>query len=233
MTKIVIGIVAAAAVLVAGFFAVYKIWIESDPEPRAEIAETPVTESREGAAESELDGTYTVVPGPADTPTFVGYRVTEQFAAAVIEQETTGRTSDVTGTFTINGNTVSEVTMTANLLTLTSDREMRDNRIKTLGLESELFPEATFVLTEPIELPAEPEVGETVAATAVGDFTLHGVTNRVEIPVEGRWDGTTIQVVGNLPVVFADYDMETPNVAGFVTVRDEGEMEFQIFFQQT
>jgi polyisoprenoid-binding protein YceI len=227
LTKILIGIVAAAVVLVGGFFAVYKIWLESDPEPRAEIAETEVSEG------GELDGTYSVVPGPTETPTFVGYRVTEQFAAAVVESEATGRTPDVTGTFTIAGNRVSDVSMTANLQTLKSDREMRDNRIRTLGLESDRFPEATFVLTEPIDLPAEPELGETVNTTAVGDFTLHGVTRPVEIPVEGRWDGTTIQVVGNLPIVFADYDMEAPNIAGFVTVKDEGEMEFQIFFQKS
>jgi polyisoprenoid-binding protein YceI len=227
VTKILIGIVAAAVVLVGGFFAVYKIWLESDPEPRAEIAETEVSQG------GELDGSYTVVPGPTETPTFVGYRVTEQFAAAVVESEATGRTPDVTGTFTISGDTVSDVSMTANMTTLTSDREMRDNRIRTLGLESDQFPEATFVLTEPIDLPAEPELGETVNAIAVGDFTLHGVTRPVEIPVEGRWDGTTIQVVGNLPIVFADYDMEAPNIAGFVTVKDEGEMEFQIFFQKS
>jgi polyisoprenoid-binding protein YceI len=225
--KILIGIVAFGVLAVGGLFAAYKIWWESDPEPRAEIEETEVT------AGGELDGSYTLVPGPPDAPSFVGYRVTEQLAAAVVESEATGRTSDVTGAFTISGNTVSEVSVTANVQTLTSDREMRDNRIRTLGLESDEFPEATFVLTEPIELPAEPQLGETVDATAVGDFTLHGVTRPVEIPVEGRWDGVNIQVVGNLPVVFADYDMETPNIGGFVTVRDEGEMEFQVFFEKT
>jgi polyisoprenoid-binding protein YceI len=227
VTKILIGIVVAAVVLVGGFFAVYKIWLESDPEPRAEIAETEVSEG------GELDGSYTVVPGPTETPTFVGYRVTEQLAAAVVEQETTGRTPEVTGTFTISANTVSDVNVTANLLNLQSDDNRRDNAIKTRGLESEQFPEATFVLTEPIELPAEPELGETVTAAAVGDFTLHGVTNRVEIPIEGRWDGTFIQVVGSLPIVFADYGMEAPSAPIVASIDDEGEMEFQIFFQQT
>lgn len=227
LIKILIGIVAVGVLAAGGLFAAYKIWWESDPEPRAEIEETDVTEG------GELDGAYTLVPGPAETPSFVGYRATEQFAAAVVESEATGRTSDVTGTFTITDNTVSEVTVTANVQTLTSDREMRDNRIRTLGLESDQFPEATFVLTEPIELPAEPELGETVETTAVGDFTLHGVTNPVEIAVDGRWDGVNIQVVGNLPVVFSDYEMDTPNVGGFVTVRDEAEMEFQVFFEKT
>ncbi|MGH8985947.1 MAG: YceI family protein [Acidimicrobiia bacterium] len=227
LTKILIGIVAAAVVLVGGFFAVYKIWLESDPEPRAEIAETEVTEG------GELDGSYTLVPGPADTPSFVGYRVTEQFVAAVVESEATGRTSDVTGTFTISGNTVSEASVTANLLTLTSDREQRDSAIRTRGLESEQFPEATFVLTEPIELPAEPELGETVDTTAVGDFTLHGVTKPVEIPVQGRWDGVNIQVVGNLHVVFADYGIEAPGSPLLASIDDEGDMEFQVFFEKS
>jgi hypothetical protein len=83
-----------------------------------------------------------------------------------------------------------------------------------------------------METDTMPKRGETIEATAVGDFTLHGVTRRVRIPVEGRWDGTSIQVVGNLPIVFADYDMDAPNVGGFVSVRDEGEMEFQLFFRE-
>ncbi len=224
ITKILIGVVAAVVVLAGGLFAAYKIFWESDPEPRAEIERTDVTEG------TELDGTYTLTSG--DPSGFVGYRATEQFAVAVVESTATGRTSDVTGSFTITGNTVNDVQVTANLQTLKSDREMRDNRIRTLGLESDQFPEATFVLTKPIELPAEPELGRTVDATAVGDFTLHGVTKRVRIPLEGRWDGTAIQVVGTLPVVFSDYDMDAPNVAGFVSVRDEAEMEFQLFFRR-
>lgn len=225
LTKVLIGVIGAIAVLAVGLFAAYKLWIESDPEPRAEIAETEVTEG------GELDGTYTVTPGPAESPTFVGYRVTEQLAGAVVEQETTGRTPDVTGSLTISGNTVSEVSVTANLLNLQSDNDRRDNAIRTRGLESEQFPEATFALAEPIELPAEPELGETVDSVAVGDFTLHGVTQRVEIPVQGRWDGETIQVIGNLHIVFADYDMEAPTATAVVSVDDEAEMEFQIFFE--
>jgi polyisoprenoid-binding protein YceI len=227
--KILIGIVAVAVLAVGGLFAAYKIWWESDPEPRAEIAETEVSEG------GELDGSYSVVPGPVETPTFVGYRVTEQLVGAVIEQETTGRTpaDAVTGTFTITGNMVEETSVTADLRTLQSDNGLRDNAIRSRGLESDSFPEGTFVLAEPIELPEEPPLGETVEFRAVGDFTLHGVTRRVEVPIEGRWDGTLIQVVGNLPIVFADYDMEAPTAPAVASIEDEGEMEFQIFFQKS
>jgi polyisoprenoid-binding protein YceI len=226
--KVLLIVAGVVVVLIAAGAALWYFVLKSDPEPRAEVEETPVLEG--GGA---IEGNYEIRPG--DTESFVGYRVQEQFVGAVVESTATGRTSDVEGTLTVSdgGLVVDDVDITANLQTLTSDREMRDARIRTLGLESETFPEATFVLTRPIEPSAAPERGETITSTAVGDFTLHGVTNSVRIDVEGRWDGRTVQVVGNLPIVFADYDMDTPNVGGFVTVRDEGEMEFQLFFRKT
>ncbi|MGI8796698.1 MAG: YceI family protein [Acidimicrobiia bacterium] len=226
LTKILIGVVGGLVVLAIGLFAAYKVFIESDPEPKAKIEETEVTEG------GELDGTYTAFAGPAETPSFVGYRVQEVLVGGAIEQTATGRTADVTGTFTITGNRVEEVSVTANLQTLKSDKDMRDNAIKDRGLESDTFPEATFVLAEPIELPEQPAAGETVRVTAVGDFTLHGVTNRVEIPIDGRWDGELIQAVGTLHIVFSDYAIEAPTSPAVASIRDEGEMEFQIFFQK-
>ena len=62
---------------------------------------------------------------------------------------------------------------------------------------------------------------------------LHGVTRPVSIPLEGRWDGRDIQVVGSLDVRFADYQIGAPNIGGFVSVKDQGVMEFQIFFRKT
>jgi polyisoprenoid-binding protein YceI len=224
LTKILIGVGAVVVVLAVLAFVGFKLFIESDPEPEAEITKTTTVEG------GSLDGTYRAAPG--DPNSFVGYRVQEQLAAGVLESTATGRTSETTGSFTIDGLTVKDVTVTANLLSLKSDREMRDNRIKTLGLESERFPESKFVLAEPINFRRVPKEGETVRATAKGDFTLHGVTRRVSIPLQGRWDGRDIQVVGSLHVKFADYQMEPPNIAGFVTVKDEGEMEFRIFFSK-
>lgn len=223
--KILIAVgVALVLVVVGGGFAVYKLFIESDPEPPAKITKTTTVEG------GTLDGTYRVAQG--DTNGFVGYRVQEQLVGGAIEQTATGRTSDVTGSFTIMGRTVQDVTVTADLRTLKSDREQRDNAIKDRGLESNRFPEAKFVLTQPIERPTVPAVGETVTATARGEFTLHGVTKAVEIPVEGRWDGRDVQVVGRLHIVFSDYGITAPTSPVVASIDDEGEMEFQIFFRK-
>jgi polyisoprenoid-binding protein YceI len=229
----------AAVVVVALVVAGWYFFVRSDPEPRATITETPVVtgatgspggSSGSGAAASALDGTYAVKPGGADD--FVGYRVTEKLVANVVESTATGRTNDVTATMTIRGTTVSDVTVTADLRTLTSDSSLRDGRIRDQGLESNRFPLAKFVLTTPIQLAAQPAAGQTVTTDATGDFTLHGVTKRVTISMLGRWDGKTVQVVGTMPIAFSDYGIRAPSSPLVASIDDHGEMELKLFFQQ-
>jgi len=225
LTKILIATgVALVVVVVGGGFLAYKLFIESNPKPPAKITKTTTVGG------GTLDGTYRVAPGDANS--FVGYRVQEKLVGGAIDQTATGRTSDITGSFTVSGTTVRDVSVTADLRTLTSDRDQRDNAIKDRGLESNRFPEAKFVLTQPIEEPNLPATGETVTTTARGDFTLHGVTKHVTIPVEGRWDGRDVQVVGRLHIVFADYGIQAPTSPVVASIDNQGEMEFQIFFRK-
>jgi polyisoprenoid-binding protein YceI len=116
------------------------------------------------------------------------------------------------------------------LQALESDEDRRDNAIRNRGLETEKFPEATFALTGPLELPSPPTAGQDVSVTATGDLTLHGVTKPVQVPVQARWNGGTIEVLGNIDIAFADYDIDPPSVGGFVSVEDEGEIELQLTF---
>jgi polyisoprenoid-binding protein YceI len=232
-----VGLVVVVGLAVAAYF----VFLESDPEPPAAIKETPVRTQppTSGAAgqdagvtpTSGLDGTYRVTPGNPDN--FVGYRVTEKLFANISETTATGRTDNVKGTLTIDGTTVDDVTVSADLRDLESDSSFRDGRIRSSGLESDTFPEARFVLTTPITLPKVPAAGETISADATGDFTLHGVTRKVTITIEGRWDGRDVQIVGRLPIAFADYGITAPTAPAVASVDDHGEMEFQLFFEKS
>jgi polyisoprenoid-binding protein YceI len=225
LTKILIAAgVGFVLVVGGGLFLAYKLFIESNPKPPAKITKTTTVGG------GTLDGTYRVAPG--DTNSFVGYRVQEQLVGGAIDQTATGRTSDVTGSLTVSGTSVENVSVTADLRTLTSDRSQRDDAIKDRGLESNRFPEAKFALTAPIQEPNLPAAGETVNTTARGDFTLHGVTKQVEIPVQGRWDGRDVQVVGRLHIVFADYGIQAPTSPVVASIDNQGDMEFQIFFRR-
>jgi polyisoprenoid-binding protein YceI len=193
-------------------------------------AATPTTTATsggdDGSTAGAVDGTGVVDPAPS----FVGYRVGEELAG-IGTTEAAGRTSDVTGGLTIDGSAITAVDVEANLTTLTSDDSNRDAALRTRGLETETFPTATFTLTSPIELGAPPAEGETISATAVGDLTLHGVTNSVELPIEGSLvDGGTIVVVGSMPVTMADYDIEPPTGLRVLSIEDVGTIELQLAF---
>ena len=187
--------------------------------------------SQGAAAGDGVTGTWTVDPSIGSfsdfTSSFVGYRVQETLAS-IGATEAVGRTPNVTGSITIDGSTISAADFTADLTTLESDDDRRDGQLRQQALETGQFPEATFVLTQPIALDAVPADGETIDLTATGDLTLHGVTNSVEIPLQARLEGDVIVVVGSLPIAFADYGMEPPRSMMVLSVEDNGVMELQL-----
>ncbi|MFL5777887.1 MAG: YceI family protein, partial [Chloroflexota bacterium] len=172
-------------------------------------------------------GTWTV-----GSDSVVGYRVREQLGGVSALTDAVGRTSSVTGEATIepSGSSlrVTKASFEADLTTLKSDRTMRDNRIRTMGLESATYPKATFVLTEPIDVPAAALTGSTVDVTLNGDLTIHGVTRRVAIPAQARLANGRVEVTGSLTFPFADFGMTPPNVAGFVSVENDATLEFLV-----
>jgi polyisoprenoid-binding protein YceI len=180
-----------------------------------------------------LDGTWTVdssIGSFSDfSGSFVGYRVQEELVG-IGASTAVGRTPDVTGSLVLDGSTIAEASFEADLTTLQSDSGMRDGQLGRQGLETDTYPTATFVLAEPIELGAVPAEGQTVQATAVGDLTLHGATQRVEIPVEARLADGVVTVVGSLPITFGDYDMTAPESMRVLSIDENGTMEFQLQF---
>jgi polyisoprenoid-binding protein YceI len=245
-------------VLVAGAAGAWYLFLRTPPP--AEVAlgavptatatpvdptEAPATEDPAAAESSSpeattdtstgLDGTWTVdgsIGSFSDfSSSFVGYRVQEELVG-VGAATAVGRTPDVTGSLVLSGSTISEATFEADLTTLQSDSGMRDGQLGRQGLETDTYPTATFVLAEPIDLGGVPADGETIQATAVGDLTLHGVTNRVEIPVEARLADGVVTVVGTLPIAFGDYGMTAPNSMRVLSIDENGIMEFQLHFTQ-
>src|SRR6185369_17404080 len=155
---------------------------------------------------------------------FVGYRIDEQLAN-IGANTAVGRTPDVTGSLAVDGTSVTSVDISADLSSLQSDDQRRDGQVRRLDLGT-----ATFKLTSPIALATLPTDGSTVDATASGDLTIHGVTKRVEIPVQASRKGDVVTVTGSVPIVFADYGVTPPTSFIAVSVEDHGIIEFQLHF---
>jgi polyisoprenoid-binding protein YceI len=240
---------AAVAVLIAAL-GVWWVFLRSDAPPPVSLedavagvtsttapAADPTTTTTDAAGSGVATTTTTVAGASLDgewaidtAASFAGYRVQEELAS-IGTTEAVGRTSVLTGGLTLDGTAITAVDVGVDMTTLQSDSDRRDGALRTRGLETDSFPTATFALTAPIELGAPPAVGDTIAATASGELTLHGVTRTVEIPIEGRLvDDGTIVVVGSLDVALADYDIEPPTGFSVLSIEEVGTIELQLAF---
>ena len=109
---------------------------------------------------------------------------------------------------------------------------MRDGQLARQGVQTDQFPTATFVLTQPIDLGTVPAAGQEVSVTAIGDLTLHGVTKGVQIPLKAKLTGDVIGVSGSLSFRWEDFGMEQPSSQRVVSLADDVTMEFQAFFRK-
>jgi polyisoprenoid-binding protein YceI len=204
--------------------------LETPGASATERAAAPGSSQAPGA-QGGISGTWTVDPsvGSFDdfTGSFVGYRVKETLAS-IGATEAVGRTPGVTGSMTVDGSTITAAAFTADLTGLRSDSDRRDGQLRRQALETDRFPTASFKLTAPVVLGAQPAEGATVEATAVGDLTLHGVTKAVEIPLQARLEGGVVTVAGSLPITFADFAMAKPESMMVLSVEDSGTLEVQL-----
>jgi polyisoprenoid-binding protein YceI len=142
-----------------------------------------------------------------------------------------GRTPEVTGSMTIDGSTVTTVSVEANMEAITTNDSRRDDNARR-ALDTDQFPAATFVLTQPIELGEGAADGEPVPVTATGDLTIRGTTLPVEIPLEAQLVDDVVVVVGSVEIVFADYGVSVPDAPIVVSAEDHGIIELQLFFRR-
>jgi polyisoprenoid-binding protein YceI len=222
--------VAGALLLGAIGVGVLYFMVFAGSSPQKLVLSSPTASSSASSSTSAPTagaGTWTVASGSQ-----AGYRVREQLASLAAPSDAVGRTTAITGTLTLSqqasGYTVTAASFTVDVSKLTSDKAMRDQRIRQQGLESNRYPTATFRLSSPIVLPAGATSGQTIHVSATGALTIHGVTKTVTIPIDARLSGSQIELVGSITFPFSDFGMTPPSIGGFVSVQNNATMEFQL-----
>jgi polyisoprenoid-binding protein YceI len=236
---VVFAIGGGLALLVAAFLVVYfLIFPTSSPKPFKLTSSTatsttgttsPTTTQPSTAA---LSGTWKVADGSQ-----AGYRVREKLAFLPAESDAVGRTSQITGSATF-GESKGTLTITAASFnvavdTLKSDRSMRDHRIHEIGLESNRYPTATFVLSAPLTVSASALEGKVAQGSVSGTFTIHGVSKKQTLPVEISLLGFAFRAVGSLTFPWSEFGMSAPSIGGFVNVTEKATMEFDLNLTRT
>jgi polyisoprenoid-binding protein YceI len=222
-------VVVLAALAAAGPF-IYIHFFNAAPSalsltPGSSSSASSSTATASTAASGAVAGTWTVGSGSV-----VGYRVNEvllgQNATAV------GRTTSVTGHLTIAGSTATAATFSVPMATIHSDKSQRDASFDGRIMDVAQYPTGTFALTSPIDLGSLPVTGVIKSYTAHGKLTLHGTTRAVTFTLTAERKGNEIEVAGDIPVLFSDYNIQNPSFAGFVTTQDHGLLEFLLVFSK-
>lgn len=200
---------------------------ESEPDPGAD---SPGAEFPTGGA---ADGTWIVDDefGEFDFDTasgsFAGFRVEEELTVGDVTA--VGRTGGVTGSLTIEDGTLVAAEVTVDMTTIESNDSRRENAIRS-AVRASVYPTATFVLTEPVQLDVEAlESGSTLEVDSVGDLTVNGTTSQVFFHLHP----TIVEpglglVVGHTEIFWSDFGVTPPRAPIVVSVEDHGIVEFQL-----
>lgn len=218
--RTVVALVVLVVLVVGGPF-VFIHFIEGKAPAQLRLTSAGANGSSSGSV--PLDGRWVVSSGSV-----VGYRVKE----VLFGQDNTavGRTSDVTGSLSITGTSVSAASFTVQMATVKSDFSQRDGQFKGRIMDVAAYPTARFVLSRPIKVgqPAASGVIKTLPASGV--LTLRGQAREVTFQVQCRHVGTLVQVLGSVPIVFSRWGIPNPSF-GFVTTQDHGTLEFLLDFR--
>ena len=226
-TAVITAAIIAGVVLLGGAAAiagpvVYRDLIVGEAEAMPTVTADPGVTNEAAVAidPSELSGEWAAADG-----SFAGYRVDEVLNGTDVT--VVGRTEDVTGSFTVEGLTLTAAEITVDVASIETDSSSRDAYFRDSALRTSEHPTATFTLTGPVAAPSTPAVGEVQSLTATGDLTIAGVTRPVTVELEAVLGDGGGQVAGSIPITFADFGVEAPN-RGFVSVEPDGFVEFSL-----
>jgi len=197
---------------------------------------TTTTEAQ-SATPAGIDGTWTIDTTIGEfsfeeaTASFVGFRI-DEVLGSIGATQAVGRTPDVAGVLTVDGTLITEALIEADLTSIVTNASRRDNAVQR-ALNTSEFPIATFELLAPIDLGTVPQDGESFAVTGVGELTINGITQPLEIPLEGQVSGELVIVVGSVDITFADWDVAVPESPAVVSVEDHGPLELQLIFARS
>jgi len=135
-----------------------------------------------------------------------------------------GTTHSVQGSFKIRTGAsplVAAMNITVDLRTLQSDAQKRDSFIQQNSLQTDTYPNATFVSVSTQGLPSSYSDGQTVHFQLTGNLTMHGKTNKEVFDVQGKVVGNTITGTATSTIYMTDFGIQPPNLANIAIAQNK------------
>jgi polyisoprenoid-binding protein YceI len=120
------------------------------------------------------------------------------------------------------------VNLTADTASLDSGMKMRDDDMRDTYLETKKYPAATFKSTG-VTGPASIAAGQSADLKVAGDFTLHGVTRRIVVPVHVTLESPKrAHVTSKFTIRMSDYNVTVPQKL-VLSVANEVDVKFDLY----
>lgn len=219
VTLVVVTVVALAIAIVGP--PVYRL-LTSEGLQTASIADGSGEPATVG-----LDGHWDVVSGAGENSTEAGYTFDEVLPGQ--EKSTSGRTSEVSGDLVVANDVLAEGKVTVDVASIESDIEKRDIHVRDNILHTDQYPEATFTISDPVDLSSLPEDGSVDTVTANGELTMHGKTNDVTAELTVLRTGENVIVQGQVPVEREAFGIVTPEFVAS-QIAEEGTVDLLLVF---
>lgn len=221
LVRTLAAVLVAVGLVVGGPWVYARLIVREAPDPLTFSTATPTAEPTPVPDDLvvgpiDVNGTWQVAEGSQ-----AGYRLGEVLSG---EQVTVvGRTEVMNGAFVVDGGMLQGAEVVVDTATIATDESARDAYFRR-ALNTTDFPQATFVLTQPVDVSAVGSAPEPTTVDVSGTLTFHGVSNDVTANLQVKRTTAGIEIVGAVPVTLADYGLEAPDL-GFVTVEPTGTIE--------
>ncbi|BAU95830.1 hypothetical protein N24_1568 [Corynebacterium suranareeae] len=180
-------------------------------------------------ASTDLNGTWDVVPGSLPNTTSAGFTFAEILPGE--EKITSGSTTGVDGEVVIEDNTLLSGLITVNMTHITTDQEKRDINVRTKLFHTDQYPEATFEVTDSVDLSELPDTGTIAQVVIPGELTIHGETKAVEPTFNVLRTGDQVVVASDIEINRLDFGVETPEFIA-AKINETGEINVRIVLEK-
>jgi polyisoprenoid-binding protein YceI len=177
----------------------------------------------------------TIILGVVPAKSEARYRVREQLASLSLPSDAIGKTSAITGTLVgkTNGTIVSSQSrFVVDLSTLQSDRSQRDNFLRRNVLQTDQYPDATFVPTQATGLPSSFPSSGQASFKLTGDLTIRSVTKPVTWDVSCQGQQTEGLCHATISFKFEYFDLTQPHVSVVLSIVDNITLEVDMYLHR-
>ncbi|MFI5503773.1 YceI family protein [Corynebacterium kutscheri] len=206
-------------IVVLSLFALFTVLYPLLTGPGVKTEELDASNAK--PATTDINGQWSVIYGSAPNISSVGFTFHEILPSD--KRVTSGSTRSVTGAIKVENETLTAGRVVVDMAETGTDQEKRDINVRSKIFETDKYPEATFEISEKVDLSAVPDDASVSEVVVPGILTIHGESNPVEPKFKVVRSGERLIISTSIHINRLDYKVETPEFVA-AKIDEEGDI---------